>query len=70
MRVSVESQRLPAFFSVETAFLATASFAYLQMFLSVDSQKILVVKSFTESADIVEQQPITPAVVRAGIRIQ
>ena len=35
------------------------------MFLSVDSQKLLVVKSFTESADIVEQQPITPAVVRA-----
>ncbi len=33
MRVSVESQRLPAFYSVETAFLATASFAYLQMFL-------------------------------------
>ena len=58
--------RFSAFYSVETAFLATASFAYLQMFLSVDSQKLLVVHIFTESADVVEQQPITPAVVFPG----
>lgn len=58
--------RLSAFYSVETAFLATASFAYLQMFLTVDSQKLLVVKIFAESANVVEQQPIAPAVVFPG----
>ena len=55
--------RLSAFYSVESAFLATGSFADLQMLLTVDSQKLLVVKSFTESAQVVEQQPITPAIV-------
>ena len=58
--------RLSAFCSVETAFLTTASFAYLQMFLTVDSQKLLVVDIFTESAQVVEQQPITPAIVLPG----
>lgn len=55
--------RLSAFYSVESAFLATGSFAYLKMLLTVDSQKLLVVDIFTESAQVVEQQPITPAIV-------
>ena len=58
--------RLSAFYSVESAFLATASFAVLKMLLTVDSQKLLVVDIFTESAQVVEQQPITPAVVFPG----
>ena len=33
------------------------------MLLTVDSQKLLVVNSFPESAQVVEQQPITPAIV-------
>ena len=57
---------MSAFYSVETAFLATASFAYLKMFLTVDSQKLLVFKSFTESVDVLEQQPITPTVLFHG----
>lgn len=40
--------RLSAFYSVESAFLATASFADLKMLLTVDSQKLLVVDIFTE----------------------
>ena len=55
--------RLSAFYSVETAFLTTASFAYLQMLFAVDSQKLLVVHIFSESSQVVEQQAITPAIM-------
>ena len=58
--------RLSAFYSVESAFLATVSFADLKMLLTVDSQKLLVVDIFTEQADVVEQQSITPAIVFHG----
>ena len=57
---------MSAFYSVETAFLATDPFAYLQMLLTVDSQKLLVVDIFAESAEVVEQQSVSPAVVFVG----
>ena len=71
MRVSVERKPTGSRFLLDRNGVPCDGFVCLFADVSlVDSQKLLVVKSFTESADIVEQQPITPAVVRAGIRIQ
>ena len=66
MRVSVERKPTGSRFLLDRNGVPCDGFVCLFADVSlVDSQKLLVVKSFTESADIVEQQPITPAVVQA-----